>query len=228
MPQSKKMLEKVDPQQPVRRPGRLKVIGGSDGDDFNSILANQAVKTVWLDQSDPQELIERTRQSTLDALLGIGPRDEIEGMLGAQMLGAHNAAMECFRRAMIEDQSIEARRENLNLANKLSRAYTMLVAALDHHRGKGQQKVTVEHVHVYPGGQAIVGAIDRGGRREGETQVETQPEATSATNDPYTSMRCGNPEREPLPIATGPREEPVQDARRRSGERSAPRQSKRA
>ena len=39
MPLSKKILEKVDPQQPVRRPGRLKVIGGSNGDAFNTTLA---------------------------------------------------------------------------------------------------------------------------------------------------------------------------------------------
>jgi hypothetical protein len=32
---------------------------------------------------------------------------------------------------------------------------------LNHHRGKGQQKVTVEHVHVHSGGQAIVGPVER-------------------------------------------------------------------
>ena len=229
MPLSKKMLEKVDPQQPVRRPGRLKVIGGSNGDAFNNILANQAAQTVWLHRSDPEERIERTRQSTLDVLLGIGPRDEMEGMLGAQMLGTHNAAMECFRRAMIEDQSFEARRENLNLANKLSRTYTMLVATLDHHRGKGQQKVTVEHVHVHPGGQAIVGTIDRAARPGSAAQFAPPPEATGViTNDPCTPMPCENPKRGSLPIASSSREEPVQDARRCSGERSAPRQPKRA
>jgi hypothetical protein len=30
------------------------------------------------------------------------------------------------------------------------------------YRGKGQQKVTVEHVHVHSGGQAIVGAVQGG------------------------------------------------------------------
>ena len=35
--------------------------------------------------------------------------------------------------------------------------------ALGRHRGKGQQKVTVEHVHVNAGGQAIVGAVAAGG-----------------------------------------------------------------
>jgi hypothetical protein len=44
-------------------------------------------------------------------------------MLAAQLLAAHNAAMECYRRAMIGEQTFEGRRENLSQANKLSRTY---------------------------------------------------------------------------------------------------------
>ena len=68
--------------------------------------------------------------------------------------------MECYRRAMIGEQSFEGRRENLSQANKLSRTYAVLLDALNHHRGKGQQKVTVEHVHVHSGGQAVVGMVE--------------------------------------------------------------------
>ena len=67
--------------------------------------------------------------------------------------------MECYRRAMLDEQTFEGRRENLNQANKLSRSFAVLLEALNRHRGKGQQKVTVEHVTVNAGGQAIVGAI---------------------------------------------------------------------
>jgi hypothetical protein len=45
----------------------------------------------------------------------------------------------------------------------LSRTYTTLLEALNRHRGKGQQKVTVEHVHVHQGGQAIVGHVQHNG-----------------------------------------------------------------
>jgi len=38
-----------------------------------------------------------------------------------------------------------------------------MLEALNKHRGKGQQKVTVEHVHVHQGGQAIVGHVAQGG-----------------------------------------------------------------
>jgi len=71
---------------------------------------------------------------------GIGPKDELEGMLAAQLLASHNGAMECYRRAMLDEQTFEGRRENLNQANKLSRTYTALLEALNRHRGKGAQK----------------------------------------------------------------------------------------
>src|SRR5262249_58889810 len=100
------------------------------------------------------------RHAAVDALMGIKPGDELEGMIAAQLIAAHNAAMECYRRAMLGEQTFEGRRENLSQANKLSRTYAVLLDALNRHRGKGQQKVTVEHVHVHSGGQAIVGTVE--------------------------------------------------------------------
>jgi hypothetical protein len=52
----------------------------------------------------------------------------------------------------------------------------MQVEALQRYRGKGQQKVTVEHVHVRSGGQAIVGTIHPGGG--GKKKSEEQAHAT--------------------------------------------------
>jgi hypothetical protein len=43
------------------------------------------------------------------------------------------------------------------------RTYAMLLEALNRHRGKGQQKVTIEHVHVHEGGQAVVGVVETPG-----------------------------------------------------------------
>jgi hypothetical protein len=96
------------------------------------------------------------------AMREIAPRDPLEGMLTAQLIAVHAAAMECFRRAAIPEQSFEARQANLCQANKLVRSYAALVEALDKHRGKGQpQVVRVERVTVEAGGQAIVGAVSR-------------------------------------------------------------------
>src|SRR5690242_17550208 len=93
--------------------------------------------------------------------MGIQPTGELEGMIAAQLIACHNAAMECYRRAM--NSQLPARDYHLNQANKLSRTYATLLDSLNKHRGKGQQKVTVEHVHVHQGGQAIVGHVEHQG-----------------------------------------------------------------
>lgn len=45
-------------------------------------------------------------------------------------------------------------------AERLMRIYNQQVDTLNKHRGKGQQKVTVEHVTVNEGGQAVVGSLE--------------------------------------------------------------------
>jgi hypothetical protein len=94
------------------------------------------------------------------AMAAFNPTDEIEGMIAAQAVALHFAAMECSRRAMIPDQGFEPGREYRKAAVNASRAFVELVSALDRKRGKGgQQKVTVERVHFHAGGKAIVGAV---------------------------------------------------------------------
>jgi hypothetical protein len=61
-------------------------------------------------------------------------------------------------------------------ANKLGRTFSVLLDALNRHRGKGQQKVTVEHVHVHEGGQAIVGNVGTPGGGD-RAKSEDQPHA---------------------------------------------------
>ena len=138
--------------------GKLKVIGGSKSDDWNNVIANETINTLWLKHSDDKG---RTRQmeAAISGLVGISPKDELEGMMAAHLIASHHAAMECYRRAMNPEQTFEGRRENVAQANKLSRTHVLLVDALNRHRGKGQQKVTVEHVHVHAVGQAIVGGL---------------------------------------------------------------------
>src|ERR1700730_3181991 len=102
--------------------GTLKHIGGSKSDHWNGVLANQTIQTLWLKHSD-KETSDHQLSATVAGLVGIGPKDEIEGMIAAQLLAAHNATMECYRRAMIGEQTLEGRRDNLSQANKLSRTY---------------------------------------------------------------------------------------------------------
>ena len=192
--------------------GELKGIGGSMSDDWNNILANQAIQTIWFFENTDSEEIRRQRHAAVDALIGIKPRDEIEGMIAAQLVACHNASMECYRRAMIPKQTFEGRRENLNQANKLSRTYASLVESLNRHRGKGQQKVTVEHVHVHEGGQAIVGNVESPGGGFTSKSKE-QPHAKQITHAPGHTMPSADTAREPVPV-TRDAERPMPDARR--------------
>ena len=94
---------------PDARKGVLKQIGGSQSDHWNEILATQAVQTLWLSHSD-QETCDHQYNATVAGLMGIAPRDELEGMIAAQLLATHNAAMECYRRAMLGEQTFEGHR----------------------------------------------------------------------------------------------------------------------
>ena len=210
MPRVKKPEVHVHDVSKLR--GRLKAIGGSMSDDWNNILANQTIRTLWFFENSDAEEIRQQRHAAVDALIGIKPGDELEGMIAGQLIAAHNAAMECYRRAMIGEQTFEGRRENLSQANKLSRTYTVLLDALNRHRGKGQQKVTVEHVHVHSGGQAIVGTVEKP-TPANSSRSENQQDARQITNAPQPAMRSPDAERELLPSASDA-ERPMPNARR--------------
>lgn len=182
------------------------------------ILANQVWRAVAhgaaMDEADRLT----TRAAAEDALRGIGPRDATEGLLAAQMVATHEAAMECFRRAMLDGQTFEGRQANLGQANKLVRSYAALLEALDRHRGKGQpQVVRVERVTVEAGGQAIVGAVTQGGGGSGAGSDERPHAPGRLAHEPGEPLRGKDTGREPVPVAGGAGEEAVPDARRDGG-----------
>jgi len=72
-----------------------------------------------------------------EATADLHPADESEDMLAGLLAATHGAAMECYRVAMIPEQKLEGRRENLIQANELARSCAMLIEAIDRHRGTG-------------------------------------------------------------------------------------------
>src|SRR5262244_3022898 len=199
---------KVEIDNPANLPGQLKCMGGSNSDDWNNILANQALKALWL-SSDPKQA-DVQHHAMVHALIGIAPKDEIEGMIAAQLIASHHASMECYRRAMLREQPFEGRREALSQANKLSRTYATLLEALNRHRGKGQQKVTVEHVHVHEGGQAIVGNVEAPG---GGVARKSEKQPRALEHAPGTTLPSMDKARDPVPVASDAKR-PLWDARR--------------
>jgi hypothetical protein len=101
------------------------------------ILANQTVHALWLKNLDPPTR-DKQYGAVLSALMGIGPKDELEGMMAAQLIAAHNAAVKCDRRGIIAEQTFEGRRENHRAGDNLSRTFITLLEALNRHRGKAK------------------------------------------------------------------------------------------
>lgn len=105
-------------------------------------------------------------------LHGVNPKDELETMLVAQMVGCHNVAISLLERSLAPYVSSERQKEAVNQSTKMLRTYAAQMEALKKYRTGGQQKVTVEHVHVNEGGQAIVGNVNQGGGGSYEKKEE--------------------------------------------------------
>jgi hypothetical protein len=92
-----------------------------------------------------------------------------EAMLNVQMVGTHEAAVKFLRLAMSQGQTAEAVERSALLATRFGRLYLDQLAAMAKLKGKtGQQRVTVKHVHVNAGGQAIVGQVTRNPGERGQ------------------------------------------------------------
>ena len=97
----------------------------------------------------------------LSTVRAIAPRDEVETLLACQMAAIHIVTMSA---AGSLTRSATGAAGDLKIAqlNKLTRTFTTQMEALKRYRSAGEQKVTVEHVHVHDGGQAVVGNVTHG------------------------------------------------------------------
>ena len=112
--------------------------------------------------NDSRDELGKKATADIGIVAALEPRDAIESMLAAQMVATHRAIMKAAQQ-LNHAESIEPSNSAGNRMTKLMNMYTRQIETLNKHRGKGQQKMTVEHVHVNEGGQAIIGNVERGG-----------------------------------------------------------------
>ncbi|HKI15316.1 MAG TPA: hypothetical protein VKA12_10000 [Roseiarcus sp.] len=150
----------------------MKAIGTTDT-EFYTGLVRQLINV----GSQGQSAEEDGANFMLSVVKGLAPRDQIEAMLGAQMAAVHDATM-TFARRLAHVDNIQQQDSAQTAFNKLARTFAAQVSALKDYRSKGEQKMTVQHVHVAEGGQAIVGNVSApaagGGVHE---KVGVQPHA---------------------------------------------------
>ena len=158
----KKKTSNPEFERPVAELASARTSLKFDAETIELRKLNEIAELLWLHEDLKDEDRNAQIVRALELYEDLKPSSSAEGMLAAQMVGTHSAALECLRRAALPNQSYEGRNMALNQAQKLMTLYTKQLATLDKHRGKGQQKVIVEHVNVEPGGQAIVGHVGTG------------------------------------------------------------------
>ena len=113
---------------------------GTDVPQLSHHLANQLFSCLWIPEGPGSKEATDRITAALVALKEIAPQDGMEGMLAVQMVATHEAAMECFRRAMLSDQSLKGYDMNLKHAEKLTRIYREQMQALQHNRRETEKK----------------------------------------------------------------------------------------
>jgi hypothetical protein len=153
----------IAPDHPEPRIGEallMEALGTSDLNFVTGLLMQLANAG-----TQGQEVDEGGLNFMLSVVKGVEPKDQVEAMLAAQMAAVHVATM-TFAHRLAHVDNIPQQDSAERAFNKLARTFASQVEALNRHRGKGQQKVTVEHVHVHEGGQAIVGHVETPGEGE--------------------------------------------------------------
>ena len=138
---------------------------------IQNLRLNQVINTLWMPFDMDAEIRSAMIHDAFDTLYELDPQDAFERMLVAQMVACHNAAMECFRRAMTEGVLFSVQNMAFKNGQRLMATYAKHGETLNKHRGKGQQKVTVEHVNVHAGGQAVVGNVEMANKAPASTTV---------------------------------------------------------
>ena len=182
---------------------------GTDSPNFLAGMLSQLLEASTT-LSNPQAQEANFILSVID---GVEPRDQLEAMLAAQMGALQMASMKMAGR-LARAETVPQQDSATRALAKLTRAFAQQVDALSRYRGKGQQVVRVEHVHVHAGGQAIVGPVDASGR--GHDEKRDQPHAAAIEHARVEPMWCANATGDAVPGAGDEGEGAMPATRRRA------------
>jgi len=164
------------PNQAIGQALVMEALGSADYDFLHGITKQLANAS-----GDGQEINERGLNFMLSVIKGIEPRDQLEAMLAAQMAAVHVASM-TFARRLAHVEDIPQQDSAERAFNKLTRTFAMQMEALKRYRTGAEQKVTLQHVSVAEGGQAIVGNVTQAPRENGQEKAAAPPPALTDTN----------------------------------------------
>jgi hypothetical protein len=181
------------PDQAVGQVLLMEQLGTTDRAFFKGLLDQLANAG-----STGRKVDEGTLNFMLSVVRGIKPKDQTEAMLAAQMATIHAATM-TFARRLANVQDIPQQDSAERALNKLARTFAMQMEALKRYRTGGEQKVTVQHVSVQEGGQAIVGNVTQAAPK---TAADNPPAPPRLLPEPKTAPVeiIGKPARTAAPV----------------------------
>jgi hypothetical protein len=125
--------------------GKRKAVGGADHDEWNDWLTFTTAVALPVNQNDEARATEAAI-AAVSGMVDMKPADPIEGIIISQLIVAHQASLSMYQRAWAQpSEYFAARTKYLALADKAARTVAILTERLDHHRGRGQQKIVVQH-----------------------------------------------------------------------------------
>jgi len=150
-----------------------------------SMFVGQALSMTKIEKGEKS--MAKEINELLSIVMAQKPRDITESMLCLQMASIHLATTNALATVRNTDH-FDAKIEAGNLANKLSRTFTMQMEALSRYRTKGKvQRVSVTHNHkhftvanVAPGAQAVFGDVQGGGGVVTESSNQPHERARTA------------------------------------------------
>jgi hypothetical protein len=149
----------------------MEAVGTTDRDFIDELLYQVANASAR--DNEPNESAANFMLSVIKA---IKPKDQLEAMLAAQMAAVHMAMMRSSQ-YLAHVENIPQLDIGERVFNKMGRTFVAQMEALKRYRTGGEQKVTVQHVSVSEGGQAIVGNVT-------QSKPETTTEKRAASPPP--------------------------------------------
>ena len=150
--------------QVVIRPEQLDAMKGQLCTEHGHCLQG-AVNAATAANCYKGEVGDSQKNVALRLLLDLKPQNAMERMLCAQLIATDQAASLCMGIGTMETNGHDARRKYLSLACQFQGLQVRQLEALAKLRTGGRQHVTVEHVTVEAGAQAVIGNVNHA--REG-------------------------------------------------------------
>ena len=120
--------------------GRVARPHSASHSELHKRLTTQLSEVIWFPKGTSENVREDRLIDAFDALCGIDPQDEIEGMLACQIIVTHRAALDCLQLSMAPATTSDERMKIISQVEQLLLSFTRNLAALDQYRSVGRTK----------------------------------------------------------------------------------------